>query len=158
MQQLLVIGAIIILGTLILTFNRSTQNTNSINYDNIAMIDGAAAAQSLIEEIEMKAFDERTVSATVTATSGLTAASLLGPESGETGRTTFDDIDDYNNFQGVDSFKHFDAFTFKVRVYYVTSTSPSSSSSTQTFLKKIDVDVYNANLTDTLSLTRIVGY
>ncbi|MBI2418016.1 MAG: hypothetical protein HYV28_08970 [Ignavibacteriales bacterium] len=158
MQQLLVVGAIIILGTLVLTFNRSTQNMNSNNYFNTAIVDATAAAQSVIEEIETKAFDELTVSSSTSTTTSLTSAGTLGAESGESNRTLFDDIDDYNNFSGVDTLEHFGSFAYKVSVHYVSTASPETNSSAQTFLKKIDVDVFNPYLEDTLSLSRIISY
>ncbi|MDP3682506.1 MAG: hypothetical protein Q8S01_01105, partial [Ignavibacteria bacterium] len=77
MQQLLVIGALIILGSLVLTFNRSTQNVNANNYFNIALIDATASAQSQIEGIQTKAFDENKITSSVSATSYITAHASL---------------------------------------------------------------------------------
>jgi len=119
MQQLLVIGALIILGSLVLTFNRSTQNVNANNYFNIALIDATASAQSLIEGIQTKAFDERTVSASVSSASELTAVGSLGADAGESLITQFDDVDDYKNYTEVDTFEQFGQFALSVQVNYV---------------------------------------
>lgn len=158
MQQLLIIGALIILGSLVLTFNRSTQNVNANNLFNIALIDATASAQSLIEGIQTKAFDEKTVSTNVSSASELTALGTLGPDAGETVTTQFDDIDDYKNYTEIDSFKQFGAFSLSVEVNYVQKYSPETVSSTPTFLKKVDVTVTNPFLVHSLTLSRIISY
>ncbi len=158
MQQLLVIGAIIILGSLVLTFNRSTQNVNENNYYNIALIDATASAQSLIEGIQTKAFDEHTITSSISATSSLTANASLGPDAGESVPTQFDDVDDYKNYRDVDTFQQFGQFNVSVDVNYVRKYSPETVSSTPTFLKKIDVTVTNTNLAHPLTLSRIISY
>ncbi|MFA4924799.1 MAG: hypothetical protein WC557_11450 [Ignavibacteriaceae bacterium] len=158
MQQLLIIGALIILGSLVLTFNRSTQNVNANNYFNIALIDATASAQSLIEGIQTKAFDENTVSASVSSTSALTAVGLLGPDAGETVAIQFDDVDDYRNYTEIDSFKQFGVFSLSVQVNYVQKYSPETVSSAPTFLKKVDVTVTNPFLVYSLTLSRIISY
>ncbi|MCK9210380.1 MAG: hypothetical protein M0P61_06020 [Ignavibacteriaceae bacterium] len=158
MQQLLIIGALIILGSLVLTFNRSTQNVNANNLFNIALIDATASAQSLIEGIQTKAFDEKTVSTNVSSASELTTTGSLGPDVGETVTTQFDDIDDYKNYTEIDSFKQFGAFSLSVEVNYVQKYSPETVSSTPTFLKKVDVTVTNPFLVHSLTLSRIISY
>jgi len=158
MQQLLVIGALIILGSLVLTFNRSTQNVNANNYFNIALIDATASAQSLIEEIQTKAFDEKTVSSSVSSASGLTTNASLGADAGESIPTQFDDIDDYKNYRQVDSIEQFGQFSLSVQVNYVMKYSPETISTTPTFLKKVDVTVSNSFLVHSLTLSRIISY
>ena len=158
MQQLLVIGALIILGSLILTFNRSTQNVNANNYFNLALIDATASAQSLIETIQTKAFDEKTVSSNVASTSDLTAVGSLGRDAGESLTTHFDDIDDYKNYTEIDTFLQFGQFALSVEVNYVQKYSPETVSITPTFLKKIDVTVTNSYLAHSLTLSRIISY
>lgn len=158
MQQLLVIGALIILGSLVLTFNRSTQNVNANNYFNIALIDATASAQSVIEGIQTKAFDENTITSSVSSTGSLTANASLGPDAGETITTQFDDIDDYKNYTEVDTFQQFGEFNVSVDVNYVQKYSPETISATPTYLKKIDVTVSNSFLTRSLTLSRIISY
>jgi len=158
MQQLLVIGALIILGSLILTFNRSTQNVNTNNYFNTALVDATASAQSLLERIQSKAFDEKTITSSVNTASQLTSISNFGPDAGETGNLTYDDVDDYNRYAEVDSLQHFGAFSLSVAVNYGQKYSPETVSSSQTFLKKVDVTVSNPNLTRPLTLSRIISY
>jgi len=158
MQQLLVIGALIILGSLVLTFNRSTQNVNANNYFNIALIDATASAQSLIEGIQTKAFDEKTVSTSVSSASELTTVGSLGADAGESLTTHFDDIDDYKNYTEVDTFEQFGQFALSVQVNYVQKYSPETVSGTPTFLKKVDVTVTNTYLAHPLTLSRIICY
>ncbi|MFA6979813.1 MAG: hypothetical protein WC209_10865 [Ignavibacteriaceae bacterium] len=158
MQQLLVIGALIILGSLVLTFNRSTQNVNANNYFNIALIDATASAQSVIEGIQTKAFDENTITSSVSSTGSLTANASLGPDAGESITTQFDDVDDYKNYTEVDTFQQFGQFTVLVDVNYVQKYSPETVSASPTFLKKIDVTVSNSYLAHSLTLSRIISY
>jgi len=158
MQQLLVIGALIILGSLVLTFNRSTQNINANNYFNTALIDATASAQSLIEGIQTKAFDESTVSTNVSTPAGLTAVGALGPDAGEILPTQFDDVDDYKNYATVDTFQQFGKFSLSVAVNYVQKYSPETISAAPTFLKKVDVTVTNPFLGYPLTLSRIISY
>ena len=158
MQQLLVIGALIILGSLVLTFNRSTQNVNANNYFNIALIDATASAQSVIEGIQTKAFDENTITSSVSSAGSLTANATLGPDAGETITTQFDDVDDYKSYTEVDTFQQFGQFNISVDVNYVQKYSPETISASPTFLKKIDVTVSNSYLAHSLTLSRIISY
>jgi len=158
MQQLLVIGALIILGSLVLTFNRSTQNVNANNYFNTAVIDATASGQSIIESIQTKAFDEQTVLSAVTSAGDLTGVGSLGPDAGESNPLQFDDIDDYDNYTEVDTFQQFGNFSVSVQVNYVQKYSPETISSTPTFIKKIDVTVTNSYLVQPLTLSRIISY
>ncbi|UCH64586.1 MAG: hypothetical protein JSW63_08120, partial [Ignavibacterium sp.] len=61
---------------------------------NTAVIAASSVAQSMIEEIQQKAFDENTVSKSVLNDANLTDLSYLGPDKGEFNNTQFDDIDD----------------------------------------------------------------
>lgn len=158
MQQLLIIGALAILGVTILTFNQSTLNVNANRHFNIALTDATASAQSLVEEIQTRAFDQSTVSTHVSATSSLTTTNLLGPENGESSKNHFNDIDDFNNYTQADTFQQFGIFTSIVKVNYVQKYSPEIISNTPTFMKRILISVHNPFLVDTLKLTRIISY
>lgn len=158
MQQLLIIGALVILGSSILTFNQSTLNVNANKHFNIALTDATASAQSLAEEIQARAFDQSTVNASVATTNSLTSPNSLGPENSESDIHHFNDIDDFNNYTQSDTFQQFGIFTAKVKVNYVQKYSPESISNSPTFLKRVLISVHNPFLVDTLKLTRVISY
>ncbi|MBM4175511.1 MAG: hypothetical protein FJ213_04970 [Ignavibacteria bacterium] len=157
-QTLMVIVGILLLTVFILTVYRASTARITISLVNEATISATGIAQSIIDEIQMKAFDENTTTSGVSSTNSLTAVGSLGPETGETQSTLFDDIDDYNNFTRSDSLSRMGTFNTKVQVYYVQKMTPETKSLSKTFTKRIDVFVFNFSLTDTLKLYHIVSY
>ncbi len=157
-QQLLVIGGILLLGYLALSFYRSNSVQSSIELSNEAVITGTGIGQSTLDEIQTKAFDQQTVSKTITSVDSLTAPSNLGPDSGETNSTLFNDIDDYNGFVRQDSLGRLGTFLTSVSVYYVNPTNPSNRSTLRTFAKRVDIFVTNMFLPDTIKLNLVIAY
>jgi hypothetical protein len=164
-QQLLVLGAIVLLSIFILRVY-TTENSNIKNtVTNSAIIKATGIAQTLLEQIQTEAFDEKTVSKSVSTPDSLTLPSLLKIDAGETANkpTTFDDIDDYNGYTEIDTIGVTDIFNVKVNVSYCTSIkdpNPGSPSSVRTFSKRVDISVYNKylNLIDTLKLSKVFSY
>jgi len=139
-QTMLTLAAMVLLSFLILRVNnlflQTTTTLNTTKFDVLAF----SLAQSMIQEIEANAFDNNTVSAVITATSGL--STTLGPESGET-YGTYNDIDDYDNFTRTDTVPKNSGVVFytKCIVDYVTSAAPDVVTSTPTWNKRITVYV-----------------
>ena len=159
-QQILVLGAIILLSIFILRVY-STENghiKNSIT--NEAIITATGVAQTLLEQIQTESFDQMTVSKSVSTPDSLTAPLSLGPETGETSVAKFNDVDDYNNYFEVDTMGILGAFNVRTKVYYCTKMNPDVSSAVRTFSKRIDVFVYNKYLylIDTLKLSKVISY
>ena len=110
-----------------------------------------ALATGLMDEIVAKRWDETSPLGGGNTTSPSTS---LGPDAGETDRTRYDDVDDYNGFKESDTFTDQDGKTFTVQgitreatVDYISdssnnidASSPSSSSS-PTNTKRIVVKV-----------------
>ncbi len=157
-QHLLAIAAILLLTTLILNVHRSTGEKILITYTNESVITGTGVAQSLMDEITIKAFDENTVFHPVFDADSLTAVNSLGADLNEYLRTDFDDVDDYQNFQDTVTTDRMGEFNVKVLVAYVNPNDLESLSSVRTFTKRIKVMVTNFNLPDTIRLSHIVGY
>jgi len=157
-QHLLAIAAILLLTTLILNVHRSTGEKILITYTNESVITGTGVAQSLMDEITIKAFDENTVFHPVFDADSLTAVNSLGVDLNEYSRTDFDDVDDYQNFQDTVTTDRMGEFNVKVLVAYVNPNNLESLSSVRTFTKRIKVMVTNFNLPDTIRLSHIVGY
>lgn len=95
-------------------------------------------AVELMEEIKGKKWDEAWVGGPL-EDAAKTPPSLLGPESGETKRSLYDDIDDYNAIQNAvitdvngTPLADYAGYLVSVNVYYV----PGLSNSTPDFITK----------------------
>jgi hypothetical protein len=157
-QHLLAIAAILLLTTLILNVHRSTGEKILVTYTNESVITGTGVAQSIMDEITVKAFDENTVFHPVFVADSLTAINSLGTDLNEYLRTDYDDVDDYKNFQETVTTDRMGEFNVKVSVVYVDPNNLENVSSVTTFTKRIKVMVTNFNLPDTIRLSQIVGY
>jgi len=157
-QTLLVTVGLLLFTIFILTVYRTTSSRFAFAIANEAIISGTAIAQSMIDEISQKSFDEKTISKVVTDPDSLTPVNSLGPDAGETDFTKFDDIDDYNEFVKNENLTRLGNFRTKVTVYYVKSTNPDVKSMSPTFYKRVDVFVTNNFITDTIKLYRIISY
>ncbi len=166
-QTMMVIIALVLLGTLALTVNSTIVDSSEVSLEMEAGLDALSYGQSLMDEILDKEYDEATTDGQrVFSYSQLTPPSALGPESGEltvspdsSATSTFksakgyDDVDDYNGYTRKVLNSRLDVFTLTVRVKYVSEDVPDSTSSTQTFYKRISVTVTNPYMTKDASGT-----
>ena len=157
-QQILTIASIFLLSTLILNVHSATTERLTTMYSNESVIAASGIAQSIIDELQTKGFDEKTLIKMVTKTDSLTQADYLGKDAGETISTQFDDIDDYNTYTRTDSLNRMGRFDTKVLVYYVDKNSPDTKSSARTFTKRVDVLITNFSFPDTLKFFHLIGY
>jgi hypothetical protein len=168
---MLTLGSFILLSTILVAFygNLATGETTVSNAQ--AGINELTYATTYMELANGLSFDEATVDSFVTAASisRLTEPGSLGrenpapsPEPNEAGFTTFDDIDDLNNFSIVDSslFGISGVFKTNFTVKYVDPLNLGLVKTTRTFVKRIDmtvVRVYPASK-DTLRYSTVMGY
>lgn len=157
-QSMLVIIGLLLFSIFMLTVYRASNARISITLLNEATITATGIGQSLIDEIQVKAFDEKTVSASISTPDSLTPSGSLGKDTGETLLTQFDDVDDFHNYTRTDSLSRLGAFNSKVTVAYVQKFTPDVKTTTRTFSKRVDVFVMNMALTDTIKLCHIVTY
>ncbi len=157
-HMLLTIAGVILLSNLILNVHKANTNRMVANYTSESVIDASGLAQSIIDMIQSKAFDENTINAPVWQPDSLTAAIDLGPELGEYMHTDFDDIDDYNNYSTTVSLDRMGDFDINVNVFYVSTLNPQIKSSTPTYSKKIELSIINYSLLDTLKYHHIISY
>ena len=157
-QMLLAIAGLFLLSIVTLTFNRSVSGQQTTMINNEAILTATALAQGMIDEISTRAFDEKTRSAGVTSSDSLTTNGSLGPDTGESTVSQFDDIDDFNNYTKTSNLFRLGNFDFAVKVYYVQNMYPDTKIYTRSFSKRIDVAVYNSYLPDTLKLKTIISY
>ena len=157
-HMLLTIAGVILLSNLILNVHKANTERMIATYTSESVIDASGLAQSIIDMIQSKAFDENTTEAAVWQLDSLTAVINLGPESGEYKHTEFDDIDDYNNYSETVSLDRMGDFYINVNVFYVSTLNSQIKSSIPTYSKKIELSIINYSLLDTLKYNHIVSY
>lgn len=157
-QTFLVMGSIIALTFTILTMNRSQSYQSTLELNNEGIITATGIGQSLLEEIQLKSFDEKTISKVVTDVDSLTSYLSLKPESGENSQYLYDDIDDYNGYEHVDSLQRLGVFTTLVNVYYVETMNPDEKVNNRTFSKRIDISISNEYLLDAVVFSKVISY
>ena len=157
-QLILLMGSLILLVILSINFYSSYRSKSEIDIYSQALITGTGIGQSIINEIQTRAFDQKTVIKAITSTDSLTAVGSLGPESGETSVTNYNDSDDYKNYVRYDTLGVLAIFKTRVNIYYATRMNPDVNSLSKTFTKRIDVFVTNTYLQDTLKLKHVITY
>lgn len=157
-QYLLVLGGIMIFSMVLLTFYKGDNYRATSSIYNEAILTSTGVAQSLMEEILIRDFDEKTISDTLDSPSGLTSSHYLGGDASETEKNEFDDVDDFDGFTQVNTFSRLGSFYSIVDVYYINPSYSSVKSSIATFHKRIDVSVTNQYLADTLNINHIISY
>ena len=156
-QTLLIIGGMTLLSTLILTRGSNTINHLARTLHIEAVSASFSIGQSAIEQMNAVAFDENTKTQDVKVASGL--STTLGPETGETLLSHYDDVDDFHNYTWSGSTEKLGTFNAKITVNYGTTANPDVTTSTKTFYKKIQILITNQYLLqDTLRLQTIRGY
>jgi len=157
-QTLLTIGGIMLLSFIMLTFYESEGTSTTMTLFNEALITSTGIAQTVIEEMALKDFDELTISSVADSPDSLTLAYNLGPETGETDIDLFDDIDDFNGYARSDSLSRLGNFNIEVDVNYILYEDPDSVVNVRTFYKLARVSVTNIYLVDTLTLSYTSSY
>jgi hypothetical protein len=161
-QMLLTTAAVVLLGTTVLTVNRSFNNQGVILEQTEIGVYATSLATSIVDEASGQAFDENTAENSVTSPSSLTSYKRLGPEVGETtsppSTSNFNDFDDYNGLiEGV-KVAGVDSFTVKCWVNYIDPSAPNTNLSTQSFFKRLDVQVTSMTARDTVRMSYLFSY
>lgn len=157
-QLILVLGGIVLLSILSMNYYNANRTKQNADYYNQALITGTGIAQSLLDEIMSRAFDEKTRTKAQTTTDSLTISGSLGPDSGEGNVNAYDDVDDYKNYTRQDTLGILGMFRSSVNVYYISTFSPNSPTTTRTFSKRVDIKVTNAWISDTIKVNHIISY
>lgn len=149
---LITLGALSLVGLLVLTTNNNIMNNNVTVAESEIVITGISLAQSLIDEIKTKAFDQVEITGTIDSPSDL--SSTLGPEAGENVTTpdtsssqaylslsAYNDVDDYNGYSRTVDTDIAENFSLTCTVQYVQVSNPDILSGTRTYSKLITVTV-----------------
>jgi hypothetical protein len=166
-QMLLTIGAIILLGSIILTTNRGISNSGQVLMQTSFGIDAVSLAETVIQEAASLPFDQADVNdSTMITLSDLTPANSLGYENNDP--TDLDDFDDYNGRPGVSNGFRLDStsmptgkYYIKTQVHYVQlgNLDPSTWPTITTYYKRLDVWVWNSvDSADKVHMATIRGY
>jgi hypothetical protein len=163
-QTILTIVAIVLLGTNVVSINRTfTQHGAVLQQTEIGLF-GVSLATSLLEEARGKAFDRYSLQGFPQFLNQLTPHDSLGPEAGEL-RADYNDFDDYNMMSGgtthdanvvrADTIKIPDVDTFIrwAKVCYVDTSNPNLYRGYRTWMKKLTVYVKGRASQDTLQIS-----
>lgn len=162
-QSILAIGSIFILSLTSLSFNGALLQSNTVEIENKVYLTAFSLADELIEEIKLKAYDEKTLTFPTVNRGTLTPIASFGCDSvggvfiskdGES-YPYFDDIDDYNGYKRDADEPHAEKYHMEVKVYYVSETDPNTKSSSQTFHKRVDVIVSSPYINNNVTLSFI---
>jgi hypothetical protein len=156
-QTLLTIIAIVLLGSNVVSINRTFTQHGVILQQTEVGIFGVSLGMSIVEEAQGRSFDHNTIDTLIQNTNQL--SSTLGRETGDAVlHTGFDDFDDYNGWKdsvtvpGVDTFKRW------ATVVYVDSTNLDGSASGRRWNKRLDVFVKGSSSQDTIKLSYVFSY
>ncbi len=155
-QLMLTLGAMMLLSFLVLRVNSNQLGTQDQLQNSKIGLMAISLGTSMMEEANRKSFDEKTVTNFVSNPSSLTNPLALKSETGEV-YPNFDDFDDYNNQTlpiVLDSIR----FNVHFSVYYINPNSPSVISPSQTFNKRMDIEISSPYMLDTLRLSTIFSY
>ncbi|MEW5798758.1 MAG: hypothetical protein AB1728_07095 [Bacteroidota bacterium] len=150
-QTLLTIMALMLMGRLILTVNRTTLDTGYTKDIAEYRITATSLGTSLLENANSLAFDEATVDTFLLESeiNSLTVSGSFGADGGETSYSLFDDIDDYHNYERIDTLSNSAIFKTKGKVEYLDiSGSTLSTTTSKKFNKLITVYVTSDYLVD----------
>jgi hypothetical protein len=155
-QMMITLGAMLLLGVVILRVNSSFFNTNDVLLDSKFGVLAVSLATSIIEDATGKAFDEKTDTNSVNNLTALTAAGSLGPD-GEV-FPNFNDFDDFNGLDRIDSSMISAQYRIQCNVHYINPASPEVVSAGRTWHKKLTVMVTSKSMEDTLRMSTINSY
>jgi hypothetical protein len=138
------IAALALVTFTVLNFNRGSISTQDALIYNKEFILATTIAQSLLDEISSKDYDEEIVngSSIITASD---FSDLLKAETGEV-YPFYDDIDDYNNFTRSDTIPQMGVFNVSVSLNWMTDGLVKTAS--KTYNKNVTIRVTSTALTN----------
>lgn len=156
-QSFLTIGGLILLSLTSLRFNQAILETSTTDVQSKVYLTAFSLADDMLEEIKCKSFDETTIQFPTTNPASLTPAADFGVDSLETAGadSTFDDIDDYNNYSRSIDAPHAEGYKVSCNIQYVDQDNPDVVSSTQTFYKKATITVTSPYMEHAVKLSFI---
>lgn len=158
-ETLITLGAMTLLVVVVLNMNRSLNTTDTFLNETRFGLETTAIATSYIEEISQYPFDEVSWDTTMTSKTpaDFTLAANLGPESGETDVTLFDDLDDFNNYAVAETTQQ-NVYNIQVQVHYVDGNTPDVNTTSCTYYKKLTIVIINMLNNETTQMNYVHGF
>jgi hypothetical protein len=156
-QTMLIIAAFAVLSTVTLAVNSTLIGTVSLGVEMEASLNALSIAQSMLDEVLSKDFDQNTTgNHRIYTYDGMSLSSQLGPDgiestvgidstkpSGYLSPRRFNDVDDYRGYRRMVLNSRLGWFTVVDSVVYVNELDPNITSTSQTWQKRIVVTVTN---------------
>ena len=159
-QMLLALGAMILLSTTVLRVNNTFFTTDTVLDETKYNFLATSLGSSIIQEAKSMAYDNATDSASIDDVKYLTAAGNLGPEGAEIGKkkSAFNDFDDFDGYQDVDSTMPSAPFWYSCQVVYIDDSSPDKTSASPTWNKMITVTITSPYMSDVIKMSSVQSY
>lgn len=154
-QTFLTIASIALLGIISLTLNTSYLNSNQTMVESEFTIEAVSLAESYLERSIGEAYDQQTLLYAVSNVSSL--STTLGPDAGENNINLYNDFDDYNGYSTTVSTLR-STYNIAISVAYVNDNSPSVTTSSKTWHKKMTVTVSNSYMTVPVTMSYVYSY
>ena len=155
-QMLLALGALMLLSSMVLRFNRTVLTSDEVMYNSKFNVLAASLCTSLIDEAKSKAFDEETDGAAISDLNKLSAS--LKADGSET-YETFNDFDDFHNYIRTDSTSiPGEVFYLTCKVNYVEPTTSIKITTSKQWHKMITVTVMSSSMKDPVQISSVYSY
>jgi hypothetical protein len=165
---MLTIGAFMLFSLMLVTFYKLLANSGDMINNTQAGVSEISYATTYMELAQGLAFDEVTQDDLKHDSTSLTPVANLGPDVAPSGEPTencfsnFDDFDDLNGYEIIDSSQQGITGIFKThfKVYYTKSSNLDLVSTTPTFIKRCDMWVLRLSppSPDTMKMSLVLGY
>jgi hypothetical protein len=157
-QMLLVLAAIVLFSLLAINVNRTIYSSETQTNKSEYLATATAVGQSVMNKISNKAFDQGTINNPAFNFAIITAPDSLNCETGES-YSTYNDVDDYNNYTESDTTPRSDVYNVRVQVNYVNDNNFLDIINSKSHTKRIEVLVTsNYMAPDTLHLYYYKSY
>jgi len=167
-QTMLSAGALVLLTILVINAHRLVVQSGDTAVAAEAAQIGIDLAQSLLDEIQTKKFDQFSDESGYQPTSEFTEPAALGPGAGESFSLPdtalyrsigkYNDVDDYNGYSRRASIGQFQGFLLSITVVYVEDDDPDTVVGYRTYTKRVQVTVKNATYFKDMTFMAIVSY
>lgn len=141
-QMMIGIVAMALVTIVTLNLNRGSITTQDSLIYNKSFILATTVAQSILDEIQSKEFDEEVVKGTKIYSAD-DFSELLKKDAGEN-YPNFDDVDDYNGFTKIDTIAQMGIFKISVAVNYLTDDLANTNS--PTYNKNVTINITSPSL------------
>jgi hypothetical protein len=167
-QTMLSAGALVLLTVLVINAHRLVVQSGDAAVSAEAAQVGIDLAQSLLDEIQTKRFDQYSDTSGTQNPSSFTDPSALGPGAGESitlpdtklykSIGKYNDVDDYHGYSRTAVVGQFSGFTLNVTASYVQDDDPDVIVSYRTYTKRVEVKVTNPTYFKDMTFSAIISY